>query len=61
LTLLKQQKKPTWSNTRKRSTTSVYYLTISPAKPGRSLASHPKHSAGKVGIFKTHPCQAAEV
>lgn len=51
-----ETKKPTWSNT--RSTMSVYSLTISPGKPGRSLVSHPKHGAGKVGIFETHLCQS---
>jgi len=34
-------KKPTWSNTRRCSTTSAYSSTSPPAQPGCSLSSHP--------------------
>ena len=36
-----EQKKPTWRNTRRYSTTSAYSSTSPPARPGCSLSSHP--------------------
>jgi len=38
------QKKPTWRNTLRYSTTSVYSLTGSPAQPGCPSSSHPTTS-----------------
>ncbi len=38
------QKKPTWQNTRRRSTTSAYSSTGRPAGPGYPLSSHPTTS-----------------
>ena len=42
--LTEKQKKPTWRNTRRYSTTSAYSSTSRPARPGCSLYSHPKTS-----------------
>ena len=39
-----ETKKPTWLNTHRCSTTSVYSSTSSPAKPGCSSSSHPTTS-----------------
>ena len=36
-----EQKKPTWRNTQRRSTTSAYSSTNPPAEPGCSSSSHP--------------------
>jgi hypothetical protein len=40
----RKQKKPTWWNTRRYSTTSAYSSTSPPARPGCPLASHPTTS-----------------
>ena len=45
----KLQKKPTWPNTLRHSTTSAYSLTSLPAKSGCSLSSHPTN-----GIPRNH-------
>ena len=42
--LATRTKKPTWLNTRRYSTTSVYSSTGSPDQPGRPLSSHPTTS-----------------
>jgi hypothetical protein len=42
--LLEAKKKPTWSNTKRYSTTSAYSLTSPPARPDRPLSSHPTTS-----------------
>ena len=43
----KNEKKPTWRNTRKCSTTSAYSSTSLPARPSCSLSSHPTTSLAK--------------
>jgi hypothetical protein len=42
-----EQKKPTWQNTRRYSTTSAYSSTSPPAGPGCYSPSHPTTSATK--------------
>lgn len=47
----KQQKKPTWQNTLRCSTTSAYSLTSHPAQPGCPSPSHPTSQHISMPLF----------
>jgi hypothetical protein len=50
-----EQKKPTWQNTRRHSTTSAYSSTRPPAGPGCSLSSHPTISLENGDQLRRNP------
>ena len=56
----KKQKKPTWQNTRRYSTTSAYSLTSPSALPGCSSSSHPTLAHYTAGMGNTYSISCSE-